>query len=86
MPLSSKVLAAKINLRIAELRLLGAWTAVAVFNRHNPPPLPCLFAEASPVGALSARPSPAPNNPPAATPSPSGSGRTGQEGHANESF
>jgi hypothetical protein len=40
MPLSREIIHARIDLRVAELRLLAAWTAV-VANRNDPPP-PCM--------------------------------------------
>jgi hypothetical protein len=65
MPLSTKVLAARIDLRVAELRLLAAWTAVAVPNRNDPPPALCMD-----VGSLLAVTAEPAIQPPRATPQP----------------
>jgi hypothetical protein len=61
MPLSREVTHARINLRVAELRLPAAWTAIAAANRNDPPPVPCmdvsslLAATAEPVRRSRAR-------------------------------
>jgi hypothetical protein len=44
MPLSQEVINARIDVRVARLRLLAARTAAAVFNRDAPPP-PLLLQE-----------------------------------------
>jgi hypothetical protein len=38
MPRNQEVIEARIAAKVARLRLLAAWTAVAVFNRDAPPP------------------------------------------------
>jgi hypothetical protein len=50
-----EVLEARIALRVAELRLLAAWTACAAFNRRDPPPLPVLSFATSAVSQYGAR-------------------------------
>jgi hypothetical protein len=55
-----EVLEARIALRVARLRLLAAWTAVAVGNPNDPPPAPCTDVDGFLAATEPAKRSPVP--------------------------